>query len=76
MKDLKKQVNLKNIVAFCVLMENGDGIVDKAPSYILEKFNRYIGGENEDEWKWGLDTKNQLKLDLWAVRWRQNEEEN
>ncbi len=61
--------NLKNLVAFCILMENGSGIVDKSPDYILEKFRRYVQNPRDDEHKWGLDQPNNLKLELWAIRW-------
>lgn len=27
-----------NLISFCVLMENGEGILGKAPSYVLEKY--------------------------------------
>jgi hypothetical protein len=59
---------LKNIVAFCILMENGEGIESKSPDYILEKFNRYCFNQNED-FLWGLDGSNKIKLDNWMKKW-------
>tara|TARA_R110000803_G_scaffold40778_3_gene87794 strand:+ start:2687 stop:2884 length:198 start_codon:yes stop_codon:yes gene_type:complete len=36
---------LENIVAFSVLMESGDGIINKAPKYIEEKFKACLRGK-------------------------------
>lgn len=58
-----------NIVAFCILMENNDGITGKSPDYILEKFNRYCFGENEENYMFGLDYKNGDKLYEWIKKW-------
>ena len=33
-----KQVDVKQLVVFSILMEQGGGILDKAPDYIIEKF--------------------------------------
>ena len=30
---------LTRLVIFSILMENGDGIIDKSPEYVLEKFH-------------------------------------
>ena len=35
--------NIKNIVAFCILMQSKEGIIGKSPDYILEKFEHYLG---------------------------------
>jgi hypothetical protein len=43
---------LLNIVTFCILMQGSNGILTKSPTYIMEKFNRYIG--NDQEWGLGL----------------------
>jgi hypothetical protein len=59
---------LKNIVSFCILMENDQGIISKSPDYILEKFNRY-GFNQTDEFKWGLDDQNKIKLSKWIEKW-------
>lgn len=61
---------LKNIVAFCVLMENNEGILGKSPDYILEKFNRFCNEKTENgEWQWGLDISNRNKLTTWVEKW-------
>jgi len=49
-------------------MENQEGILGKAPSYILEKFNRYVG-KDTDEFKWGLDGNNAQKLEVYMSKW-------
>jgi len=71
-KDLNK---IKNIVAFCILMENNGGILNKSPQYIEEKFNRYILSSNEDEWQYGLDVINRKKLEEYIYRWLMSREE-
>ena len=60
---------LKNIVAFCILMEYRDGILFKSPEYIVEKFERYCETKNEDQTGWGLDHTNRTKLSDWIDRW-------
>ncbi len=61
-------IQLKNIVAFCALMENSGGILGKSPSYIIEKFNRYCKSV-QDETKWGLDSDRKIKVFTWEMRW-------
>lgn len=57
-----------NLIAFCVLMENGEGIKDKAPDYILEKFRRYVGNP-DSAWMQGLDSNNRKKLLDYILLW-------
>lgn len=61
---------LRNLVAFLVLMENGNGVVDKSPDYIMEKFQRYCG-KDDDSLMSGLDSDNKRKLTEWCERWLQ-----
>lgn len=63
---------LKNIVAFCILMENNDGILGKSPDYIMEKFERYCLSVDTNTHKWGLDFINTRKLETWIERWEKN----
>lgn len=63
------RTKLLNIVAFLCLMENNGGVLNKSPDYILEKYKRYCEGAGE-EYKWGLDQNNLVKLFSWAKRWR------
>lgn len=58
-----------NIVAFCVLMENSGGILEKSPDYVMEKFRRYCESFNEKEWMQGVDGENLRKLSVWAKKW-------
>jgi len=71
-KDLNK---IKNIVAFCLLMENNGGILNKSPQYIQEKFNRYILSSDENEWLYGLDAINRQKLEEYIYKWLMSREE-
>jgi len=66
-KKIKKDI--LNLIAFCILMENGKGVVNKSPDYILKKLRRYWAGE-ENEWMWGLDRNNFKKLKEWARKWQ------
>ena len=63
-----QQTKLKNIVAFCALMQNGGGVIDKSPDYIQEKFERYCLSE-EDETEWGLDSIRTDIVKRWIAKW-------
>lgn len=47
-----KRSDFINLISFCILMENNDGIVGKAPMYVLEKW----------------ETKNPLLLDSFNMK--------
>jgi len=64
---ISKKNKLKNIVAFCALMQNGS-ILDQSPDYILEKFERYCTSNWED-WRWGLDSNRRQLLSKWCKKW-------
>ena len=63
------EAELLGVVCFIVLMENNNGVIGKAPSYIEEKYSLIknafyiwsaLDGSNEDkvlEWgkRWGVD---------------------
>lgn len=61
---------LKRLVAFCVLMETGDGILTKSPDYVLEKWE-LARDINADLLEQLMDPINQAKfkkyLDTWLV---------
>ena len=59
---------MKNLVAFCILMENHDGIIGKSPSYIIEKFEGIVLSNTEYPDRW-LDDNNKLKFNNWIKRW-------
>ena len=58
---------LINIVSFCALMQNNEGILNKSPDYILEKFNRYA--INKEIHLWGLDKERQTLVSEWILKW-------
>jgi hypothetical protein len=60
--------DILNIIAFCILMENNNGIIEKSPDYVIKKFKRYCEGQN-DSWIFGLDNASLKKLDEWAKKW-------
>lgn len=62
------QNELKNLIVFCILMENNDGILGKSPDYIIEKFERYAN-RNDDSYNWGMDRNNQKKFDDYIKKW-------
>lgn len=58
-----------NIVAFLALMQGGGGLKNKSSDYIWEKYKRYCGSLNEEEWRWGLDDDNMKTLEAWRKKW-------
>ena len=63
---------LKNLVAFCILMENDKGIITKSPDYIREKYERYMGGFAIS----ALDSLNMQKYKDYIKMWLKEDEEN
>ena len=61
-------IKLRNIVAFLALMQNGKGLMDKSPEYIMEKFNRYCESD-KDETAWGLDPIRKKLVADWNKKW-------
>ena len=59
----KTMIDIKSLVAFCILMENDNGILDKAPIYILEKFSTCMAGGRP------LDSDNMIKYKKWMELW-------
>lgn len=64
--------SIRNLVAFCILMEYQGGILDKSPDYIMEKYRRYCQTSIENAYNWGLDGKNSKKLLDWILKWEKN----
>lgn len=58
-----------NMVAFLALMQDGQGVVNKSPEYIAEKFERYCLTENNTAYLWGLDGHNRAVVDEYAEKW-------
>ena len=59
---------LRNIVAFCALMQSGIGIVDKQPTYIEEKFNKYCLSDVNKAPR-GLDRVRSSLVKKWEESW-------
>lgn len=55
------RAEFKHIIAFCILMQNGQGIQSKHPSYVLEKFRHA-----ED---YSLDNENQQLYRFYMTKW-------
>ena len=64
---LDKQ-KLMALVVFSILMENGQGIVSKAPDYIEEKYRTATSLDIEFLPNM-LDTANQARLERWTEIW-------
>jgi len=67
-------MNIHQCVAFSILMENGEGIVSKAPDYIWEKYKLCTVLRDDTELKGALDVLNQRKFDRWLERWQRLKE--
>lgn len=65
-------MELLQLVRFCVLMENGRGVIDKSADYILEKFEacRSLEGTDVELLKGGLDLASKHKFERWIALWR------
>ena len=61
-------MTLHQAVVFAILMENNNGILEKAPSYILEKLEA-CSTTNEPEAL--LDYKNIAKFEEWKRIWEE-----
>jgi len=59
-------MNIKQIVAFSILMQNGEGIIDKSPDYILEKFEACKKSEKPEKL---LDPFNRKKYHNYLGKW-------
>lgn len=59
-------VRLKQLVVFAILMENGEGVVDKSPDYIEEK---HVVALMTNEPETLLDPSNRAKFERWLERW-------
>ena len=66
---IKKDDKFLNILAFCILMESGRGILDKSPNYLMEKYIRYVMDKNPEAWRWGLDVFNVQKFKNYIKKW-------
>lgn len=64
------KTTLEKIAAFCILMENNEGILQKAPSYIEEKFAAVMDENTSiEDYLSKLDPYNLSKFNEWEKRW-------
>lgn len=60
---------LKRLVAFAILMESSEGIIGKAPYYVLEKFEE-TQAIHLNLLTQLLDSENKAKYDRYLKTWR------
>jgi hypothetical protein len=60
---------VERLVVFAIFMENGEGIVGKAPDYIMEKWSLVSAGVSDEFVIAGLDMMNQAKFKEWLRVW-------
>ena len=65
---MREPKSLKTLIAFCVLMEQGEGILSKAPSYVLEKWD-LAALHPTDLLSTMLDVHNQAKYKRYLKEW-------
>lgn len=60
----------RNILAFVILMA-GDRVMTVSPDYLMEKYDRYVGSEadQDDDWKFGLDENNTRIMAKYLKTW-------
>jgi hypothetical protein len=63
------KLTLLQIVAFCVLMQNGEGIKSKAPDYIRQKIRRCMMLGTRDDVRAIMDLENQRIFDDYFESW-------
>lgn len=63
------EIELKQLVTFCILMQNGEGIISKAPSYIEEKYNFCMACPKEEWLSHILDDSNRAKFSEYCEKW-------
>ena len=60
------EFNFKQAVVFAILMQNGEGILSKAPSYVMEKFEACVRMEKPEVL---LDMNNFELLNKYLDKW-------
>jgi len=63
------EVTIDQLVTFAILMQAGEGILDKAPHYIIEKFDSCMSFNDPQFLEGLLDSPNLYKLKQWRQRW-------
>ena len=67
---MENEMTLEQLVTFCILMENHEGIVGKAPSYLFEKWGACNMTTSKTWLRGMLDSHNQSKFDEYMRTWR------
>ena len=67
---MTNEMTIEQLVAFCVLMENHEGIVGKAPSYLWEKWESCSERTSRDELLGLMDSTNAAKFRQYIKTWR------
>ena len=63
-------MKLEQLVAFCVLMEKGEGIISKAPSYLMEKWKPCGMRDSRNDLLALMDAENAAKFRQYVKTWR------
>ena len=63
-------LEIERLVIFAILMENGEGILSKAPDYIMEKWGQTQMKLSFEYIFALLDGENQAKFRAWQKEWR------
>jgi hypothetical protein len=63
-------MELEQLVAFCVLMEKGQSIISKAPSYLMEKYESCEMRNSRNDLLGLMDAKNAAKFREYIKLWR------
>ena len=59
-------IELKHVIVFLILMQNGKGVISKSPEYIKEKLRAVILSENPETL---LDVNNLYKFREYCNKW-------
>ncbi len=65
-----RKPTLGQMVAFCILMQNGRGIMSKSEGYMIEKYEECMALNSP---RGLLDSSNQAIYDAWFVFWCKDE---
>lgn len=64
-----ENVTINQMVAFAILLENNEGIINKSPKYIKEKFAGCMEMTNPKHLRTIMDRENRAQFDAWREKW-------
>ena len=67
---MESKMTLEQLVAFCVLMGKGQGIISKSPSYLMEKWESCQLRESRNDLLGLMDLENANKFREYVKTWR------